>query len=128
MANVFNLDAMREDIERSYQPFEIQLPNGKTVTLRNILRVGKARREEVYKLLDEISDLQNRDEDSTESGLSATEKSAGIALRIFPLVADEEKLGRQLVEAIEDDLALTLKVFAEWMEGTQAGEAEGSQS
>jgi hypothetical protein len=47
-------------------------------------------------------------------------------LRILPLVADSEKLGRQLVESIEEDLALTLRVFSRWMDGTQAGEAEGS--
>jgi hypothetical protein len=32
------------------------------------------------------------------------------------------------VEQIEDDLALTLRVFSSWMDKTQAGEAGDSQS
>jgi hypothetical protein len=112
---------MREEIEREFAPCQFELPEGKVVTLRNILRIPKSDREKVYTLLDELGDI-NKSED-TGGGLVQTEKSAEVALKILPLVADSEKLGRQLVEAIEEDLALTLRVFSAWMEGTQAGEA-----
>lgn len=124
MGNVFTLDSMREEIEKEFAPCQFELPDGKTVTLRNILRLPKTGREKVYALLDELADIQKQDD--ADGGLVATEKSAEIALKIFPLVADSEKLGRQLVESIEEDLALTLRVFSTWMEGTQAGEAEDS--
>jgi hypothetical protein len=124
MSNVFTLDSMREEIEREFAPCQVELGDGKTVTLRNLLRVPRKNREEIYGLLDELSDAQKAEGD--DAGLAATEKSAQIALRILPLVADSEKLGRQLVESIEEDLALTLRVFSRWMDGTQAGEAEGS--
>jgi hypothetical protein len=120
VSNIFTLDSMREEIEREFAPCQFELPEGKVVTLRNILRIPKSDREKVYTLLDELTEL-NKSED--EAGLVATEKSAEVALKILPLVADSEKLGRQLVEAIEPDLALTLRVFSAWMEGTQAGEA-----
>jgi hypothetical protein len=123
MGNVFTLDSMREEIEREFAPCQVGLPEGKTVTLRNLLRVPKTNREEIYGLLDELSEIQKSEEDK---GLVSTEKSAQIALKILPLVADSEKLGRQLVESIEDDLALTLRVFSRWMDGSQVGEAEGS--
>jgi hypothetical protein len=123
MSNVFTLDSMRSEIEREFAPCQIELAEGKTVTLRNLLRVPKTNRELIYALLDELSEIQKADDDK---GLVSTEKSAQIALQIFPLVADSEKLGRQLVESIEDDLALTLRVFSRWMDGTQVGEAEGS--
>jgi hypothetical protein len=119
--NIFTLDSMREEIEREFAPCQFELPEGKVVTLRNILRIPKSDREKVYTLLDELGDI-NKSED-TGGGLVQTEKSAEVALKILPLVADSEKLGRQLVEAIEEDLALTLRVFSAWMEGTQAGEA-----
>lgn len=123
MSNVFTLDSMREEIEKEFAPCQINLADGKVVTLRNLLRVPKKNREEVYTLLDELAEAQKSDEDESTGSLLATEKSAQIALKIFPLVADSEKLGRQLVESIEEDLALTLRVFSAWMEGTQAGEA-----
>ena len=78
-----------------------------------------------YALLDELAAVSDKDE---ESSLSSTEKSAQIALKILPLVSDNEKLANILVTNIEDDLALTLRVFSKWMAATQAGEAEGSQS
>ena len=119
MGNVFTLDSMREEIEKEFSPCQFELPDGKTVTLRNLLRVQKSNREQVYSLLDELSDLNSKE----GSGLSETEKSAQIALKILPLVADSPKLGDRLVELIEEDLALTLRVFSAWMESTQAGEA-----
>lgn len=127
MSNLFTLDSMREEIEKQYAPFRIEI-DGKTLTLRNLLRVPKKNRERVFALLDELSEIQKQAEASEENGLSSTERSAQIALEIFPLVADNEKLGRTLVENVEEDLALTLRVFSTWMEGTQAGEAEGSRS
>lgn len=125
MGNIFTLDAMREDIEREFAPFQIEV-DGKTLTLKNLLRVPGKNRNEVYSLLDEMSELQRQSED--DAGLSSTEKSAQIALHIIPLVADNEKLARVLVEQIEDDLALTLRVFSSWMDKTQSGEAVDSQS
>ena len=125
MGNIFTLDAMREEIEREFAPFQIEV-DGKTLTLRNLLRVPRKSRDQVYSLLDEMAELQRAGDE--DAGLSATEKSAQIALHIIPLVADDEKLAQKLVANIEDDLALTLRVFSTWMDTTQAGEAEDSQS
>jgi hypothetical protein len=123
MGNIFTLDSMREEIEREFAPFQIEV-GGETLTLRNLLRVPKKNRDEVYGLLDEMTDIQGGVDDS--GALSSTEKSAQIALHIIPLVADNEKLARKLVEKIEDDLALTLRLFNVWMEATQAGNSEDS--
>jgi hypothetical protein len=119
--NVFTLDAMREEIEKEFAPFQIEV-DGEKLTLRNLLRVPKNRRDEVYGLLDDLSAAQESDEGT----LSVTEKSAQIALKIIPLVSDKEKLARTLVERIEDDLALTLRLFNVWMEATQSGNSEDS--
>lgn len=119
--NVFTLDAMREEIEKEFAPFQIEV-DGEKLTLRNLLRVPKNRRDEVYGLLDDLSAAQESDEGT----LSVTEKSAQIALKIIPLVADKEKLARTLVERIEDDLALTLRLFNVWMEATQSGNSGDS--
>jgi Ca2+-binding EF-hand superfamily protein len=118
--NIFTLDAMREEIEREFAPFQLDI-DGKTLTLRNLLRVPKKDREQVYSLLDELSKVGDSDSDGS---LTSTELSAQIALKIIPLVSDNTKLANLLVENIEDDLALTLRVFSSWMGATQAGEAE----
>jgi Ca2+-binding EF-hand superfamily protein len=115
---------MREEIEREFAPFQLDI-DGKTLTLRNLLRVPKKDREQVYSLLDELSKVGDSDSDGS---LTSTELSAQIALKIIPLVSDNTKLANLLVENIEDDLALTLRVFSSWMGATQAGEAEGLDS
>jgi hypothetical protein len=121
MSNIFDLDSMREEISREFAPFQITVDE-KVLTLRNLLRVPKNRRDEVYGLLDDLSAAQESDEGT----LSVTEKSAQIALKIIPLVSDNEKLARTLVERIEDDLALTLRLFNVWMEATQSGNSGDS--
>lgn len=127
MSNIFTLDAMREEIEREFAPFQIDV-DGKTLTLKNLLRVPRKNRDEVYSLLDEMAEIQRAAEDDESSGLSSTEKSAQIALHILPLVSDKPALAERLVEEIQDDLALTLRVFSSWMDKTQAGEADRSHS
>ena len=127
MGNVFTLDAMREDIEREFAPFQIEV-EGKTLTLKNLLRVPRRNREEVYSLLDEMAEVQRAAEEEETSGLSSTEKSAQIALSILPLVADKPALAEKLVEEIQEDFALSLRVFSSWMDKTQAGEADRSHS
>lgn len=123
MSNIFTLDSMRSEIEREFAPFQIEV-DGKTLTLRNLLRVPKIHRDDVYSMLDELSEIQSSD----DGPLTVTEKSAQIALQIIPLVADDEKLAAVLVERIEDDLALTLRLFNVWMEATQAPNSEGSSN
>lgn len=123
MSNIFTLDSMRSEIEREFAPFQIEV-DGKTLTLRNLLRVPKIHRDDVYSMLDELSEIQSSD----DGPLTVTEKSAQIALQIIPLVADDEKLAAVLVERIEDDLALTLRLFNVWMEATQAPNSEDSSN
>jgi hypothetical protein len=122
-SSIFTLDNLRKEVEKEFAPFQIDV-DGEKLTLRNLLRVPKNRRDEVYGLLDELSAVQESDEGT----LSVTEKSAQIALKIIPMVADKEKLARTLVERIEDDLALTLRLFNVWMSATQPGEADSSPS
>jgi hypothetical protein len=122
MSNVFSLDSMREELERQFAPVTVEFED-KEVVLRSLLRISKSKREQVYALLDELTALQ---EDN--AGLASTEDSAQIVLQILPLVADDEKLCRKMVEAIGDDLALALRVFSAWMDATQVGEADRSQS
>lgn len=128
MSNIFTLDSMREEIERQFAPCEIDLGGGNVVTLRNVLRLPKKDRDVVYALLDELGDTQKDDAGEDETGLSGTEAAAEIALKIIPLVAENQRSGEQLVEAIGDDLALTLRVFSSWMNGSQAGEADSLDS
>ncbi|ASZ75457.1 tail assembly chaperone [Mycobacterium phage Kimona] len=124
MSKIFTLDSFREEVEKEFAPVKLDL-GGETVTLRNLLRVGKAAREELFGHLDRMDKMSEgkAEEDMTVEEL---EETASIALRVLELVADSPTGGRALVSQLEDDLALTLKVFEAWMEATNPGEAPRS--
>ncbi|QGJ88776.1 tail assembly chaperone [Mycobacterium phage Yecey3] len=131
MGNVFTLDSVREEVEKEFAPVTVDMAEG-SVVLRNVLRVPKLRRDKVFKLIDEL-EAATKDEDGNEIavealGMEHMEKTAGIAVELIRLVSDSDKLGEILCTALEDDVALTLAVFGKWMEVTQPGEAERSQS
>ncbi|QFG11538.1 tail assembly chaperone [Mycobacterium phage Maminiaina] len=131
MGNIFTLDSVREEVEREFAPVTVDMPEG-SVVLRNVLRVPKLRRDKVFKLIDEL-EAATKDEagkpiPEDQLGMEHMERTAGIAVELIRLVADSDKLAEILCGILEDDVALTLAVFGKWMEVTQPGEAERSQS
>ncbi|AAN01778.1 tail assembly chaperone [Mycobacterium phage SoYo] len=130
MSNVFTLDSFREEADREFAPVKLELGGDDAVVLRNVLRIQKTRREEVFQLLEKLDSIAKDDEGKQreEDDLDASEMEAmgDIALRMIELVADNDALGSRLVDELRDDLALTLKVFEAWMNATQPGEAERS--
>ncbi|UAJ16534.1 tail assembly chaperone [Mycobacterium phage LarryKay] len=125
MSNVFTLDSFREEADREFAPVKLELGGDDAVVLRNVLRIQKTRREEVFQLLEKLDSIAKDDEGKQreEDDLDASEMEAmgDIALRMIELVADNDALGSRLVDELRDDLALTLKVFEAWMNATQPG-------
>ncbi|MGW6624202.1 phage tail assembly protein [Nocardia sp. NPDC055002] len=120
MSNTFSLDDLRESVEKEFAPVRVNLSDTESVVLRNLLRLPKKDREKVFELMDAVEKAEGQDQ------ASELEASGELALEVFLLVADDKALGKKLVTAIKDDLALTLKLFGSWMEATQPGEAERS--
>ncbi|GAB4588739.1 phage tail assembly protein [Nocardia sp. IFM 10818] len=119
MGNIFTLDSLREELENEYAPIKIPLSNGVEAVLPSILRLDKATRKNVTKALKEIDKFQ----DSKPDDLDGMED---LVRKVLNLVAGEQ--GSQLLTDLGDDLALTMRVFSRWMEGSQPGEAPGSPS
>ncbi|AXH48800.1 tail assembly chaperone [Mycobacterium phage Steamy] len=131
MGNVFTLDSVREEVEKEFAPVTVDMAEG-SVVLRNVLRVPKLRRDKVFKLIDDL-DAATKDADGKpipeeELGFEHMERTAESAIELIRLVADSDKLAEILCTVLEDDVALALAVFGKWMEVTQPGEAERSQS
>lgn len=116
MANVFTLDSLRDELERTYAPLVFQ--NGKdTYTLRQVLRLPKSERDFVaFKL--KFLETDNQEDTTEEEVLELLEL-------IIKTVTDGGK-GDKLVELLGHDL-LTVKVlFDKWVEACQPGEASPS--
>lgn len=123
MSNSYSLDRLRADVEREFAPVRIELSETDSVVLRNLLRLPKKEREEVYEL---ISQMETLGKESESTDLTLMDTTAEIARQVIAIIADNKALGRKLVSDIKEDLPLSLKIFEMWMEATQPGEAEPS--
>ena len=118
MGNVFTLDSLREEVEREFAPVKIVVGDGEEITLRNLLRLPKRQREKVTERLKDMESVEGADEDTDEIG-----RLSGIALDVLSVVADN---GDALIDALDGDAGLILKVLNKWMGSSQPGEAQPS--
>lgn len=119
--NVFTLDAMRLETQKKFAPFKIQLGDGSEVSLSSALRLDSDDRKTVQKALQEISDINDEEDDSPETFDRLIEAIS----KVFNAIADKPaKLLKDLDD--EDQLvktALMSRVLSAWADETQLGEA-----
>jgi len=113
MSNVITVDAIRAEVDQQYAPVTIGLSDGSETVLKNILRLSKTTREVVLEEVKAIQDAANTE----------TEVLADHVANIIDLVSDN---GQALLNELDGDLALLMKILEVWMDKTQLGEAENS--
>lgn len=123
MSNLFTLESLREEADRSFRPVVITLSDGTECTLANLLRLPRKQRIEVTKLLKNLEHLEGGTADDLEE--DDVDAFLNTATEILTIVGDR---GKKLVAEIDGDLTVTMKVMEKWMESTQSGEASGSES
>lgn len=119
MSNVFTLDSLREEADKKFAPFKVELSDGTYANMRSLLRMNKLTREAVMKQMDAMS---SSDDDDDSVGV---EELATAVSKVIELVAGKEK-GKLLLKDLDGDLGLSMTLIEQWMELTQSGEAESS--
>lgn len=112
MANVFTLDALRQEADKDYEALQIDLPDC-SVTLRNLIRLSKGERVKVMELVGSFENAKDASEEDDSDHMS------DVAEDILRLVADD---GAKLIKAINGDLGLTMTILKKWMGSTSLGE------
>ena len=123
MSNMFTLDSIREEADKSFRPVVIELSDGAECTLANLLRLPRKQRIEVTKLLKKLEKYEGSDKDDLED--DEVDVFLDTATEVLTIVGDR---GKKLVAEIDGDLTVTMKVMEKWMDSTSAGEASGSES
>lgn len=123
MSNMFTLDSIRQEADRSFRPVIIELSDGTECVLSNLLRLPKGQRLQVTRLLKKLEHLEGEDADNLEQ--DDVDVFLETATEVLSIVADK---GKKLVAEIDGDLTVTMKVMEKWMESTSSGEASGSES
>lgn len=114
----FTLDDIRAAAEREYGSTEIELADGKSVTLVNMLRLPKAKRAEFERIQEEMSAEPEEGEDGPDHEALMAE-----CLRV---AADNPAGAEALLDWIGEDMALLATIFKIYAEETQTGEASAS--
>jgi len=123
MSNMFTLESIREEADRSFRPVVITLSDGSECVLSNLLRLPKKDRLEVTRLLKKLENMEGSTEDDLED--DEVDVFLDTATQVLTIVGDK---GKKLVAEIDGDLTVTMKVMEKWMESTSSGEASGSES
>ena len=117
MGNVFSLDSLREEADKAYAPLKVALSDGSEVVLRNLLRLKKDVRTEVFDLLKKLEETEE------QSGQDHVDNLLGIVEELIRKVADR---GDDLLNELDGDIALSMQILNGWLGESQAGEAESS--
>jgi len=124
----FSLDQIKAAADAKYGSLDIPLSDkqGDVVRLLNPLRMSEAQRSELRAIqdkLNEISASQEGDDEDSEPSEDAVKEQTDLIAEMLLAVAENKTAGQKLLDALGGDLAMTMVVFEQYTEGTQAGEA-----
>lgn len=109
MASELTLDSIRAAAEKKYGSRVLDLGDGKSITLKNPLKLSKENREALGKL-----------------ELDSEGEPLDYFIEAFTLVASAEET-KDLREVLGDDVTLYMTLFEEYMGSVELGEASPSQ-
>lgn len=124
----FSLDQIKAAADAKYGSLDIPLSDkqGDVVRLLNPLRMSEAQRAELRVIqdkLNEISASQEGEDEDAEPSEDAVKEQTDLIAEMLLAVAENKVAGKKLLDALGGDLAMTMVVFEQYTEGTQAGEA-----
>ncbi|GGX98574.1 phage tail assembly protein [Streptomyces fructofermentans] len=127
MAEATSIEALQAEAEEKYPGLPLELGGGKTVTLKNILRLSEIAQRNVIVLIDSLKSADPGDKAAEGTDYAADlERQKRIVRDLLLLVADDVAAIKDQVE--EWDLGLLLLVMEKWQSVTQLPEASGSPS
>ena len=121
----FSLDQIKAAADAKYGSLDIPLSDkqGDVVRLLNPLRMSEAQRAELRVIQDKLNDISASQEGEDEVSEDAVKEQTDLIAEMLLAVAENKTAGQKLLDALGGDLAMTMVVFEQYTEGTQAGEA-----
>ncbi|MFE2912817.1 phage tail assembly protein [Kitasatospora indigofera] len=124
-----NVADLRSEAATRYAALELETEDGRTIVLRNLLRLDDAARKTAQALLGafakKASGKGGKGKESTDD-LAELDAQERAITDFLLLVADDTEALRDLLA--DFDLALKMALVEHWTEATQPGEAQRSAS
>lgn len=125
MSSVYDLAQLRADLDNEFAPLKIQVGR-ETLVLRNVLRINDSDRKPVLEALETVQSAFSV-EDENAMDPDQISKATEAIYTIFRAVVADGK-GDKLIQHVDGDLALAMKIMNLWAEASQPGEASSSPS
>jgi hypothetical protein len=125
--NVFTLEALDEEIERTYAPLKFQAGDDEFV-LVSLLRVDGKVRKDVMAKLEELDKAEEPVYDAEGNVVPGEfdEDSTIEALQFILSSVTRDRKGNKLVRVLGPNLVRLMTLLKKWQEATQPGEAQDS--
>lgn len=124
------LSDLRATATTKYGDLPLELDDGQTVTLQNLLRMPKEQRKKLTAIQERLDRVQGEDEGLKAAELQEGEDDTDAIVRLvreaIELVADTKAHAKALLDEIGDDLPTLMSVFEEYGQTSQPGEATPS--
>jgi hypothetical protein len=116
------LTDIQDAADRKYGPFIIEMPDGSEVALRSLLRLPGKKRGELLRKAEQLKDARALMEADPDMDFAAMIEDT---LRIL---APTKTAADKLIKVCDHDVAVLMEVFLGYMEASQPGEAQSSES
>lgn len=121
---VLKFNDLSEQVTEAFPNMDLELPDGKIVSFKNIIRHSEERRNEVAAIEKEMSKASEK---AREEGVDNLEKHGEYLKQILSKLTDDKAGVAKLFKLIGNDVAYLQFLYTSYYKETSAGEASGSQ-
>ena len=123
----YTLDQLREDVERKYGDFEIEISEGVTLALRSPLRLSSDERHDLDAMFNTYRKSRDDESDEDESEIAVVDTTVDMLRDQIRILARDKKVAdRFLGSEFGSDIAFLSVLVEHYNEATQPGEASPS--
>src|SRR5690606_4601645 len=125
MSNVYDLAQPRADLDNEFAPLKIQVGR-ETLVLPNVLRINDSALKPLLEALETVQPAFSVDDENAIDPDELPNATVAIYTLVMAVVAAGK--GDKLIQHVDGDLALAMKIMNLWAEASQPGEASSSPS
>lgn len=119
--DIFDLSKYESEVDVEYKSYKVRLDADTVVTLRNPFLIPEENRTRIFDIVSELN--VGEDEEKTQE----TVKNVGSAMiEMLQLVGDQNV--HLLIERVRGNLPVVKRIFEDYMQTVQLGEASSSES
>lgn len=119
--DIFDLSKYENEVDTEYKSYKVRLDVDTVVTLRNPFLIPDENRVRIFEL---VSEMQI--DDSEKKTEETVAKVGSTMLEMLELVGDQNV--HLLVERVRGNLPVVKRIFEDYMQTVQLGEASSSES